>query len=402
MRTCPDCHSLVDDIAVFCDNCGFRLSPVEREIEPTIKAEIPPTSKPAVQPAPAIEQTGACSSCGFLNMPGEMFCQNCGVQLAPVASSPPPPPEPVPPPISQTERPLMPPEVAPAPAAEPAPTAPEALPVSEQKPSIAECPNCGFQNFAGEKFCQNCGQSLGQVISPRYVPATEASSERIPEQEAVIQTAEALLPEEEQPAVVGELLTEGQGEASQPEELLEAVEAPIVEPLMGEIKLEEKAAEDVILPEAATPQETETAAPAEAQARPVEPPVPEPEPAPVPVTPVPAPSMARGIRGRLVVRSTGVEIPLPSGHDEITIGRVDLVRNVFPDLDMSGYGGESSGVSRMHARLVLQGNQLYVEDLNSTNYTFVNKLRLQPGQPYLVSDGDEIRLGLLAMIFHTA
>jgi pSer/pThr/pTyr-binding forkhead associated (FHA) protein len=96
-----------------------------------------------------------------------------------------------------------------------------------------------------------------------------------------------------------------------------------------------------------------------------------------------------------------VEIPLPSGQDEITIGRVDLVRNIFPDIDLTGYGGESSGVSRMHARLVLQDNLVNIEDLNSTNYTFVNKLRLQPGQPYHVSDGDEIRLGLLAMVFHS-
>jgi pSer/pThr/pTyr-binding forkhead associated (FHA) protein len=134
--------------------------------------------------------------------------------------------------------------------------------------------------------------------------------------------------------------------------------------------------------------------PAELQA-----PVPAPEPPPI-VQEIEK-SMAGGIRGRLVVRTTGVEIPLPSGLNEITIGRVDLVRNIFPDIDMSGYGGESNGVSRMHARLVLQGSQVYIEDFNSTNYTFVNKLRLQPGQPYLVSDGDEIRLGLLAMVFHS-
>lgn len=390
MRTCPDCHSLVDDAAIFCDNCGFRLSPVEREVEPTIKAEIPRPSSPAAQPPAVKEQTGACSSCGFLNMPGEMFCQNCGVQLAPVQSSPPPPPEPVSPPVPQPELPQAPAQV------ELAAIQPEPKAAGEMKPGMAECPNCGFQNFVGEKFCQNCGQSLVQAVIPQREVAPEMDAGASEEEEAVIQPAEELVPAAGQLESTGEVLAEDHAEAD------EQVEELVVEAEVDKSKAEEMAAEEEPLAQAAPASQTGAPIPAEAEPEMVVLPEPEPEPAPAAVTPAPAPSMARGIRGRLVVRSTGVEIPLPSGHDEITIGRVDLVRNVFPDLDMSGYGGESGGVSRMHARLVLQGDRLYIEDLNSTNYTFVNKLRLQPGQPYLVNDGDEIRLGLLAMIFHTA
>ncbi len=401
MRTCPDCHSLVDNNAVFCDNCGYRLQSFEREIEPTIKAEIPQASKPAVRPEAKDDQSGACSSCGYLNMPGEMFCQNCGVQLAPVASIPPLPPTPIAPPISQPESPPLRPVEEPAPRPVPEPPVSGATPDEKKIPEPGKCPNCGFPNGAEEKFCQNCGQYLERVVELQPEPASEQLPQYQPQPEAVFQPEEESLPAELQPAPAAEGAPEEleaeveQTEPEQAEELVsELPAAEIIEPV-------EEITEEKVFPATSTEEEPISGKPTETDVEPVDFQAPLPAPEPSTSSQEIAQSMAGGIRGRLVVRTTGVEIPLPSGQDEITIGRVDLVRNIFPDIDMSGYGGESSGVSRMHARLILQGNQLYVEDLNSTNYTFVNKLRLQPGQPYLVSNGDEIRLGLLAMVFHS-
>ena len=34
--------------------------------------------------------SGLCSACGFMNITGELFCEQCGVQLPPVSSQPPP------------------------------------------------------------------------------------------------------------------------------------------------------------------------------------------------------------------------------------------------------------------------------------------------------------------------
>jgi hypothetical protein len=127
-------------------------------------------------------------------------------------------------------------------------------------------------------------------------------------------------------------------------------------------------------------------------------------------TPMPTPSTAPFeqpkveepavmIRGKLIVRSSGDVITLPLDKTEMTIGRSDPVRNIFPDIDLTRHGGDTAGVSRMHARLILQGSQLYVEDLNSTNYTFINRQRLQPGQPTVLKSGDEIRFGLLAVSY---
>ena len=103
------------------------------------------------------------------------------------------------------------------------------------------------------------------------------------------------------------------------------------------------------------------------------------------------------VPGKLVVGETGVEILLSPGKPELLIGRTDPVRNIYPDIDLAPYGGELNGVSRLHAKLEIQGSQWYIEDLNSTNFTFLNRQRLQPGQRYLIKAGDEIRLGLLRL-----
>ena len=58
---------------------------------------------------------------------------------------------------------------------------------------------------------------------------------------------------------------------------------------------------------------------------------------------------------------------------------------------------EAAGVSRYHARIRLEGEQAVIEDLSSKNGTFVNGERL-PG-PYLLSDGDQIRVGAILMLF---
>ena len=92
---------------------------------------------------------------------------------------------------------------------------------------------------------------------------------------------------------------------------------------------------------------------------------------------------------------------LPAQTD-IVIGRQDPERGVYPDIDLSAQGSVASSVSRQHARLFVQDNQVFVEDLNSTNSTFLNRLRLQPGQRYLLNQGDELRLGGVILVFYTS
>jgi pSer/pThr/pTyr-binding forkhead associated (FHA) protein len=99
----------------------------------------------------------------------------------------------------------------------------------------------------------------------------------------------------------------------------------------------------------------------------------------------------------LVVAASGAEIPLPVA-EEILIGREDPVSGVYPDVDLTPHGGEGGGVSRRHARLIVEGANYFVEDLDSTNFTFVNKQKLTPKTRQPLNEGDELRCGRVALV----
>jgi pSer/pThr/pTyr-binding forkhead associated (FHA) protein len=117
------------------------------------------------------------------------------------------------------------------------------------------------------------------------------------------------------------------------------------------------------------------------------------EPAVAEAAPLPSPSAGP----RLVVTASGAEIPLPAG-DDILIGREDPVSGIFPQVDLTPHGGEEGGVSRRHARLIVEGASYFIEDLDSTNYTFVNQQKLAPRTRHPLRDGDEIRCGRVALV----
>jgi len=56
-------------------------------------------------------------------------------------------------------------------------------------------------------------------------------------------------------------------------------------------------------------------------------------------------------------------------------------------------------ISRMHARVFLKDEDYYIEDLNSTNGTFKNSIRLKPYEQKKLSSGDEIRIATKKLIF---
>jgi hypothetical protein len=120
-------------------------------------------------------------------------------------------------------------------------------------------------------------------------------------------------------------------------------------------------------------------------------------PAPAPAAAIPALAPA-AVGPRLIIEASGAEIPLPAG-EEFLIGREDPVSGIYPDVDLMPHGGEEGGVSRRHARIILDGGAYFVEDLDSTNFTFVNKQKLTPKVRQPIHDGDELRCGRVAMIF---
>jgi hypothetical protein len=86
-----------------------------------------------------------------------------------------------------------------------------------------------------------------------------------------------------------------------------------------------------------------------------------------------------------------------SGKSEYLLGRSDPRHEVVPDMDLSPYGGQHLGVSRKHAVLVQTDTGFSIRDLGSTNGTIVNGKILGANESWPLRDGDEIRLGKLAM-----
>ncbi len=118
---------------------------------------------------------------------------------------------------------------------------------------------------------------------------------------------------------------------------------------------------------------------------------------------VPAPATAApagALQARLIVEADNQEFDL-SGKDNITIGREDAVSNIYPDVDLTPHGGEEGGVSRLHARIFAENGQYMLEDENSTNFTFLNRQRLNGKTPTPLHDNDEVRLGRVLLRFKT-
>ena len=324
-----------------CPNCGN--TPGENAVFcDRCGTRLPQPEAAPPPPAPAAA-SAICPACGAGNVPGEAFCDFCGSPLAaPVPAEVPAAPEAVPAPV---ETPAAP-ETTAAPAETPATPAEQGL----------TCPACQAPVLAGEVFCANCGASLAQPPLPPE-PVPEAAVEAVPSplvpEPVVLPTPEAAPPP---PPVTkcpvcntdiepGDTFCSGCGAS------LKAAPAPA--------------------PDAAA------APPAEA------------------APPAPPPAAAGP---RLVVISSGAEIPLPA-KAEILLGREDPVSGIFPDVDMTPHGGDEGGISRRHARMRVDGGMYFIEDLDSTNYTYVNKQKLVPKTPQVVSDGDEIRLGRVSLIF---
>ncbi|NTU83033.1 MAG: FHA domain-containing protein [Chloroflexales bacterium] len=104
---------------------------------------------------------------------------------------------------------------------------------------------------------------------------------------------------------------------------------------------------------------------------------------------------AGGGTPRLVLPAIGQSIPLPP-RPELVIGRGGEP-GPAPDVDLAPFRAVEAGVSRAHAVIDLAGPAPQIEDLDSTNGTYVNGRRIPPGRRVPVRQGDEIHLGQLAI-----
>ncbi len=93
---------------------------------------------------------------------------------------------------------------------------------------------------------------------------------------------------------------------------------------------------------------------------------------------------------KLYGMNKGNKYHIDLGHLPITVGKLaGAVDMIIKD----------QSISRMHARFFRDKNSIYISDLNSTNGTFRNGMRLEPNASILIEPGDEIRLGKLNFIY---
>jgi len=88
---------------------------------------------------------------------------------------------------------------------------------------------------------------------------------------------------------------------------------------------------------------------------------------------------------RLVDASSGRELVLNSGLNSVGREGTDVL---LPD----------PTVSRRHAQVTVEGGQLIVEDLGSTNGTFVGGRPVRPGERATAFDGDAVRFGSIHLV----
>jgi len=111
--------------------------------------------------------------------------------------------------------------------------------------------------------------------------------------------------------------------------------------------------------------------------------------------------VARSSKASLTIErgdAAGTEFPIVK--EEAVIGRWDADNGIFPDIDLDTFDQEAK-VSRRHARILVRDSRFFVEDLGSTNGTYINRgRRLLPGTPQPLTDGDEIIVGKTFLRFH--
>ena len=416
-QRCPACGANVLPGEAFCESCGASLqaappAPADAAFQPTLPvtpAPTPPAPADAafqptlpVTPAPAPRE-GLCWSCGAAVLPGERFCENCGADLlaAPVAPPPPaveavPPP---PPPAVEAAPPPPPPAVEaapppPPPVVEAAPLPPP--PVVEAVPPPPPPIDLAARRTELEQEIARQQQIIGQFeqMQTTFGAATPAAViAGLGEARAGLARAEAdlaALPPPT-PAIDPAVVKGLEEEIARQRQIITQFEqmqatfgaatpAAVVTGLNdARTALARAEADLAALGGTSAPVATATSA---------TPPV-----APPPPTPPAGP--------RLVVVDGGQVLLLPTDKTEMTVGREDPVSNIYPEIDLTPYGGEQGGVSRQHARLIKSGGQWMLSDLNSTNYTRLDGVRLEPNKPQLLHDGAKVQFGRVVLTFHT-
>lgn len=337
MTICPTCGAKSVEGAVFCDECGAALQ------------------KPAPIPASSQAVVKNCPVCGAPNQHGGSFCENCGASLTAKGTQSPSVEAVLPPTVAI-------PEAQASPEAITAPGHAVIQPPSTPSSSVEQltCPNCGAILENDSAFCDMCGTS---------VRAIQKNAGQAPVQSAPVVNNNV------KPNIIS-------GDDNQNYNPPTQFESASTQQYVASSQIQNNTPSQQYGQAVADPDTEHT-------------PIGQKHTQPQSIF-----NATSHTQARLVITGTYASLPLPSSKREFIIGREDPIGNIFPDIDLTDFGGDEKGVSRQHACIRWQGNQYYIIDLQSTNFTYINQRKLQPNLATLLHDGDEIQCGKLKMIFH--
>jgi hypothetical protein len=417
----------------FCDECGASLSAAAPTVIPGASNDAPTMLAPppggAAAPV-AGEQSVICAACGQPNLPTDRFCDHCGAALGASAA-----PADVAPAlsadpgarsatnglsagsaISGAPAPIAPVDVALA----EAPTAEQPM-ISSSSPDAQAAYEAERQRLEGEIARQQqiitqlepVQMALGAATPAGVTQSIEQAREAKSKAEADLAALQPPRPAAD-PAEIARL----EGEIARQQQIITQLEpvqmalgaatpAGVAQSIEQAREAKSKAeAELAALTGGATsappvePAAPVNVAPPVSVAPPAEPTAPvsvappaeptAPPPPPIPAVAAPAPRL---------VMDEGKDLPLPTDKYEIIVGREDPISGIFPEIDLTPYGGETGGVSRQHARLNHSNGDWSVTDLNSTNYTRVDGAKLEPNVAMPLKDGARLQFGRVAMTF---
>lgn len=226
-------------------------------------------------------------------------------------------------------------------------------------PATTSCPNCGAPVQTDAGFCGQCGSHLQPA-------AATAAESRVPP------TVQAGMPDSESSSL-DPLPT-----VASPE-VMGAGNSPSHDPTPFPPTTVSAPSEPVTTGGVSTPVTSEATSST--------PPV---QPLQQPQETASAKTQLQQQTTRLLHIQTDTLIELPPNLSVIHIGKAN--DRVPPDVDVAGFPN-SEVVSRMHADIRVEGDAYYIEDMRSSNGTYINNLPLLPGNRHRLRPGDRIALG---------
>lgn len=268
---------------------------------------------------------------------------------------------------------------------------------------MIRCDNCATNNIDGSEYCDECGMKLDFAPAPRvrrseprvYKPPSAVESESLPPNtlDGTLPNPPSFTTSTSVPKAAKPARQPRRNEARGPDMAPQSGKSPgrggeTMERSAPSFNSDEAVADPLLRSGSRGPKTFALSSPARRDVRDAD----------RPVAPVAGDS---GRNARLIVERGGrVGREFTITGIETNIGRWDADSGIFPDIDLDEDDPEAK-ISRRHARIVNHDSQYFIEDLGSTNGTFVNRgRRLLPGKRQVLQNGDEIIVGKTFLKFH--